>query len=83
MKTQKQPSRLLASIYETASDFHSIGVFSDEQMRKYETIAPASVIHLDKDVLDFFSKKCTANPEQLQIIINDLLRKNIENEQVY
>jgi len=35
-------------------------------------------IYLDKDVLQYLNKKSDYNPEKLQILINDLLRKDIE-----
>ncbi len=35
-------------------------------------------IYLDKDVADFLNKKCEFNSERLQVLINDLLRKDIE-----
>ncbi len=35
-------------------------------------------IYLDQDVMQFLSKKCDFNTERLQVLINDLLRKDIE-----
>ena len=35
-------------------------------------------IYLDQDVMQFLSKKCDFNAERLQVLINDLLRKDIE-----
>lgn len=35
-------------------------------------------IYLDKDVLDFFNKKCNFNAESLNELINNVLRKDIE-----
>jgi hypothetical protein len=76
----KKPSRLLKTIYETAVDFHNDGVFSSEQMQKYQEIAPSSIfVKLDKDVADFFNQKCNHNTGKIQILINDLLRKGIGN----
>ncbi|SJM89263.1 conserved hypothetical protein [Crenothrix polyspora] len=35
-------------------------------------------IYLDKDVIRYLNKKCLTKQESLQILVNDLLRKNIE-----
>ena len=35
-------------------------------------------IYLDKDVLQYLNRKSGFNPEKLQVLINDLLRKDIE-----
>jgi hypothetical protein len=35
-------------------------------------------IYLDQDVARYFAEKCQAAPESLQVLINDLLRKDIE-----
>jgi hypothetical protein len=35
-------------------------------------------IYLDKDIANYLSEKCQANPESLQTLVNDLLRKDIE-----
>jgi hypothetical protein len=35
-------------------------------------------IYLDKDVIQFLTEKCRASPESLQVLVNDLLRKDIE-----
>lgn len=34
--------------------------------------------YLDSDVMQYLSKKCAFNTESLRILINDLLRKDIE-----
>jgi len=35
-------------------------------------------IYLDRDVALYLSEKCQSNPENLQLLVNDLLRKDIE-----
>jgi hypothetical protein len=35
-------------------------------------------IYLDQDIARYLSDKCQANPESLQLLVNDLLRKDIE-----
>jgi hypothetical protein len=35
-------------------------------------------VYLDKDVMQFLNKLCDFNAEKLSILINDLLRKDIE-----
>lgn len=77
-KTKKR-SRILDAIYETASDLHKGGIFSDEQMQKYQALCPASEpVYLDADIVEYLNEKCQNNSENLQILVNDLLRKDIE-----
>lgn len=35
-------------------------------------------IYLDQDIARYLSEKCKSNPENLQLLVNDLLRKDIE-----
>ncbi|WP_426993100.1 hypothetical protein [Methylomonas sp. CM2] len=35
-------------------------------------------IYLDRDIALYLSEKCQSNPENLQLLVNDLLRKDIE-----
>jgi hypothetical protein len=35
-------------------------------------------IYLDKDIVQYLNKKCLPRQESLQILVNDLLRKDIE-----
>jgi hypothetical protein len=35
-------------------------------------------IHLDADVFEYLNEKCGGNSEKLRVLVNDLLRKNIE-----
>jgi hypothetical protein len=78
MKHNKK-SPILDAIYETACDLHSCGAFTDEQMRKYQQLAPNSnPIMLDDDVLDYLNQKCDFNAEKMRVLINDWLRKDIE-----
>ena len=78
MKKTKS-SRLLETIYETASDLHSCGLLTDTEMQAYQDIAPLDVlVKLDNDVAAYLKEKCADNTDKLQILINDLLRKDIE-----
>jgi len=78
MKDNKK-SPILDAIYETASDLHSCGAFTDEQLEKYQQLAPnPSPIILDDDVLAYLNKKCDFNADKVQVLINDWLRKDIE-----
>lgn len=50
-----------------------------EQGKFYVPIEDVQIpIYLDKDVAQFLSEKCRASPENLQVLVNDLLRKDIE-----
>jgi hypothetical protein len=78
MKKTKS-SRLLETIYETASDLHGCGLLTDTEMQAYQDIAPLDVlVKLDNDVVAYLKEKCADNTDKLQILINDLLRKDIE-----
>lgn len=78
MKRNKK-SPILDAIYETACDLHSCGAFTDEQMKKYQQLAPnPNPIVLDEDVLDYLNQKCDFNTEKMQVLINDWLRKEFE-----
>jgi hypothetical protein len=35
-------------------------------------------IYLDQDIVRYLSEKCKSNPESMQLLVNDLLRKDIE-----
>ncbi len=35
-------------------------------------------IYLDKDIIQYLNEKCLTSQESLQILVNDLLRKDIE-----
>jgi hypothetical protein len=35
-------------------------------------------IYLDKDIIQYLNEKCLPTQESLQILVNDLLRKDIE-----
>jgi hypothetical protein len=78
MKKTKS-SRLLETIYETASDLHGCGLLTDTEMQAYQDIAPLDVVvKLDSDVAAYLKEKCADNTDKLQVLINDLLRKDIE-----
>ena len=78
MKKTKS-TRLLDTLYETASDLHGCGLLTDTEMQAYQEIAPLEVlVKLDSDVAAYLKEKSADNTEKLQILINDLLRKDIE-----
>ncbi|NTW78144.1 MAG: hypothetical protein HGB33_10325 [Syntrophaceae bacterium] len=35
-------------------------------------------IYLDQDIVRYLWEKCKSNPESMQLLVNDLLRKDIE-----
>ena len=35
-------------------------------------------IYLDKDIIQYLNEKCLTSQESLQLLVNDLLRKDIE-----
>ena len=82
----KKNSLLLDAIYETVNDFHNSGVFNQEQMQKYDALCLSPVpieaakipIYLDNDVIEYLNEKCLTKQESLQLLVNDLLRKDIE-----
>lgn len=78
-KTKKH-SRILEAVYETANDLHHCGVFNQEQMNKYQELGLSSPVSvsLDSDVVEYLNKKCDFDSERLRVLINDLLRKDIE-----
>ncbi|MEI6747241.1 MAG: hypothetical protein WCL34_14855 [Methylococcaceae bacterium] len=47
---------------------------------KFETTTENIItsIHLDADVFEYLNEKCGGNSEKLRVLVNDLLRKNIE-----
>jgi len=80
MKTKaKNDSKILESVYETMTDFHTAGVIDNERMNEFtEMCLEPQPIVLDDDVLAYLNKKCDFNTEKLQVLINDWLRKDIE-----
>mgnify|MGYP000078869408 CR=1 FL=1 len=50
-----------------------------EQGKFYTPIEEIELpIYLDKDILDFLSQKCQLTQINLQTLVNDLIRKDIE-----
>ena len=79
MNKFKNNSPIFEAAYETASDLHSIGLMTDARMNEFkESCLESSPVDLDADVFDYFNKKCDFNAEKLRVVINDLLRKDIE-----
>jgi hypothetical protein len=77
--SRNKRSPILEVIYETACDLHSCGAFTDEQMQKYEELAPQrEPVKIDYDVFDYLYKKCDSNSEKLRVLISDSLRKEFQ-----
>ena len=36
------------------------------------------IIYLDNDIVEYLNEKCLTKQENLQLLVNDLLRKDIE-----
>ena len=82
MKKFKKNSLIFEAVYETARDLHASGVISDERMKEYENdcLEPLPV-NLDYDVFECINQKYGSNREKLQVLINDLLRKQLNISQ--
>lgn len=79
MKKFKKNSVIFEAVYETARDLHACGVISDERMKEYENDCLETLpVHLDDDVFECINKKYGSNREKVQVLINDLLRKEFE-----
>jgi hypothetical protein len=77
--TTKKSSRILEAVYETAHDLHRTGLLAQEQIQAYQAIAPLSEpVYLDADVIEYLNEKCQNNTDSLRVLVNDLLRKDIE-----
>jgi hypothetical protein len=71
--SKNKRSPILEAIYETACDLHSCGAFTDEQMKKYEELAPKpkpkpKPVKIDYNVFDYLNKKCDSNSEKLRVL---------------
>jgi hypothetical protein len=77
-KKFKNNSIILEGIHETMSGFYASGVIDNERMTEFNELCLEPQQFLDKDVFDFFNKKCDANTEKMRVLINDWLRKDIE-----
>ncbi len=79
MSKFKNNSRIFEAVYETACDLHSIGAINNEQMNEYKDacLKPKSV-KIHGDILDCVNKKYGSNREKLEVLINDLLRKELK-----
>jgi len=55
-------------------------------MQKYDALCLSSApieaskifIYLDNDIVEYLNEKCLTKQENLQLLVNDLLRKDIE-----
>jgi len=76
-KTQKN-SRILEAVYETACDLHACGLLDEEQMKQYNTLCLEPItLYLERDIVEYLKQKCDSDPEKLQVLINELLRKDL------
>ena len=78
MKTKKN-SKILEAVYETATDLHACGLLDDEKMKQYNALCLEPVtIYLEPDIVEYLNQKCDFNQQRMQLLINNLLRKDIE-----
>lgn len=78
MKTKKN-SKILEAVYETATDLHSCGLLDDEKMKQYNALCLEPVtLYLEPDIVEYLNQKCDFNQQRMQLLINNLLRKDIE-----
>ena len=78
MKTKKN-SKILEAVYETATDLHSCGLLDDEKMKQYNALCLEPVtLYLEPDIAEYLNQKCDFNQQRVQLLINNLLRKDIE-----
>jgi hypothetical protein len=49
-----------------------------QMQNKVNFISLLKPIYLDKDIIEFLSQKCPITQENLQTLVNDLIRKDIE-----
>jgi hypothetical protein len=53
--------------------------FNAEQGKFYVPVEDIQLpIYLDKDIIQYLNEKCLTTQESLQLLVNDLLRKDIE-----
>ena len=78
----KNNSKILAAVYETMSDFHASGLISDSELQGYKELClEPEPIKIDYDVFECINQKYGSNREKLQVLINDLLRKQLNISQ--
>ena len=78
MKTKKG-SKILEAVYETANDLHACGLLNDEKMKHYNALCLEPVtLYLEPDIVEYLNQKSDFDPERMQLLINNLLRKDIE-----
>jgi DNA-binding transcriptional regulator YiaG len=81
MKTKKK-SLILEAVYETASDLYACGLINEERMQEYKELClEPEPIKIDYDVFECINQKYGSNREKLQVLINDLLRKQLNISQ--
>jgi DNA-binding transcriptional regulator YiaG len=81
MKTKKK-SLILEAVYETASDLYACGLINEEKMQEYKELClEPEPIKIDYDVFECINQKYGSNREKLQVLINDLLRKQLNISQ--
>lgn len=79
MKKFKKNSVILEAVYEIAGDLYACGVISDERMKEYENDCLETLpVSFDYDVFECINQKYGSNREKVQVLINDLLRKEFQ-----
>jgi hypothetical protein len=69
-------------VYETASDLYACGLINEEKMQEYKELClEPEPIKIDYDVFECINQKYGSNREKLQVLINDLLRKQLNISQ--
>ncbi len=75
----KNNSKILEGIYETMSDFHASGLITDTCMNEFrEGCLEPEPVKIHGDILDCINKKYGSNRKILEVLINDLLRKELK-----
>lgn len=75
----KNNSKILEAVYETMSGFHASGLITDTCMNEFkEGCLEPEPVKIDYDIFDYLNKKCGSNREKLEVLINDLLRKELK-----
>lgn len=75
----KNNSKILEAVYDTMSGFHSIGIIIDEEMNEFkEGCLESEPVKIHGDILDFIHKNYGSNRKKLEMLINDLLRKELK-----
>jgi hypothetical protein len=74
----KNNSKILEAVYDTMSGFHSCGIITDAEFKVYQDgCLESEPVKIHGDILDYINKKYGSNRKKLEVLINDLLRKEL------